>query len=145
VVVGADYAAASRGRTRFIAGLGYARQLSKYGECCGPDPGYTYQEESLTVAFGAETDLVRGRYLTLAVDARYQPTLYHTMRHGSQPAFNPGPTEWHRDLGMASVGATSRFPLTDRFHGVLNARVPVELQVLGGMRRAYLLSLGVGW
>lgn len=81
-------------KLRWVGGLEYSRQLGTDGDCCGPEPGYTYQEEAVRVGVGGEFTLLRVGDQSLSFDARYQPTLYHTIRHGSQPEFQPSPTEW---------------------------------------------------
>jgi hypothetical protein len=143
-----DLARPGTGRTRLVAGLTYSRELESHGACCGPNPGYSYQEEALALSGGPEFTLASTGALGLAADVRYQPTWSHTIRRGSQEDFEPSPTRWQFSPWIASTGMTLRWPLPRGFHGSAGARVQLDAGgvTLGGLvRPTFGVNLGFGW
>lgn len=143
-----DLARPGTGRRRLVAGLTYARELESHGSCCGPNPGFSYQEEALSLSAGPEFTLSSTGALSVAVDLRYQPTWSHTIRHGSQEDFEPSPTRWQFSPWVASTGMTLRWPLPSGFQGSAGALVQLDAggMTLGGaVQPAFGLNLGFGW
>lgn len=143
-----DVARPTSGPVRWVAGLGYSREVNSSGSCCGPNPGFSYRVEALALSVGPELLLARHGASSLSVDARYQPTWYHNIRRGSQADFQPPPTEWNFSPLMGSVGTTARWPLASGLQGSLGARLqlnPSDVSQGGPVRRSFGLSLGVGW
>ena len=133
MIVGAQ-AGLGSGALRLVVGAAYAREVGRGSvRCCGATPGFRYTNEAVLLGIGPELRAFSSRSGSLAFDLQFNPTWYHSIRSGSQDDFTPGPTEWHRALSVASVGAAWRW----RAMPTLNARVGV---------RAYaaLASLGFG-
>jgi hypothetical protein len=141
-----DLAGPAAGRSRVVAGIAYAREVGTSGSCCGPNPGYTYQEEALSLSLGRELRLGSPGAGELWIDARYQPTLAHTIRHGSQEDFVPSPTRWQFSGTIGSMGLTARWPLRGQLRASVGARLHVDVGAvaLGGRPRTGLgFILGV--
>lgn len=133
-------------RSRVLAGVAYARELGTSGSCCGPNPGYTYQEEALSLTLGRELRMGFQGVRELWIDARYQPTWTHTIRHGSQEDFVPSATPWQFSGTIGSMGLTARWPLQGQLRASAGARIHMDVGsvLLGGRPRTALgLILGV--
>jgi hypothetical protein len=132
---------------RWIFGVAYARELQSHGSCCGPNPGYSYQLETLEASAGVEVPLWSSSAGSLAIDGRANPFWYHTIRRGSQPDFEPGPTAWHSALSVLSFGATGRVTVAERYQIGLRFRSWVHLGGLpfGHVRSEWSLGVGLGW
>lgn len=134
----------SNSRGRFLGGVSYARAAESV-LCCGPNPGYTYQLQSLAVEVGHERELFGIAGASLALDMRYTPILYQELRRGHQEDFQPSPTGWQSAWVAGSMGLTARHPVGKGYQALLGARADFDL---GGAVLAIfptpLLGLSVG-
>lgn len=144
VGAGIDYAQPTNGASRLIGGIAYSLQIAPTGECCGPNPGFTYQEHALTIGVGAETVLRTAKDFELTADLRYEPTMYHTLRHGSQDDFEPSPTTWRFFPWLFSTALAGRKPISDSVLGSVGGRARFSVADLGwgALRPGLELSMG---
>ena len=122
MLVGLQTATPRLSRLRLMLSTTYLRVSDTGARCCGSDPGLQYGAEAVVLGIGLEARSFETYSTSLAFDLQYNPMWYHTIRRGSQPDFDPGPTEWHRIMQVASVGATWRWQANDRFNGLLGVR-----------------------
>lgn len=147
VSLAADFSAPGRGRTRPLLGVAYAREVNSSSRCCGPNPGYTYQEGALSVSLGQEVRLISTGAARVWADARYHPTWAHTIRRGSQEDFVPPPTQWQFSGTIASLGLAARWPVSGRLRATANLRYQADLGeavVRGGFPSAVRLGVSLG-
>lgn len=135
------------GRSRWIVGAQYGREIGSHGACCGPNPGYSYQLEALELSVGAEVSLFERDDWHLALEGRATPTWTHSIRHGSQADFQPGPTTWHLNPDLFGVGAVARAPLSTALYGIIRVQLRQDFEALlhGFVRPAWNLEFGIGW
>jgi hypothetical protein len=137
-----------RGRSdRWVGGVAYARESSPSSVCCGPNPGFTYQEQVVSLIVGREFT-VSSQMPGVALDLRYEPSLYNSIRRGSQADFHPPPTGWHRAPWIVSAGASVRGRISPDLHGSITARARANMDSLplgGRTRPVFEFSAGVGW
>ena len=119
--------AAPSARWRWVYGAAYAREFESYGSCCGPNPGYSYQLETVEASGGIEFPLLIRPRGNLAVDGRVSPIWYHEIRRGYQEDFQPGPTSWHFKPAILSFGATGRASPSGSYQIGLRARAWLDL------------------
>ncbi|MEJ2186066.1 MAG: hypothetical protein P8Z36_09030 [Gemmatimonadota bacterium] len=140
-------AAARRRSWRWVFGAAYARELGSHGSCCGPNPGYTYQLETIEASAGIEVPLFVRHGWSLAIDGRFSPMLYREIRRGFQADFQPGPTAWHFTPQILSIGTTIRAATIAHYQLSLRFRTRVLLDALphGQIpRTGWSIGVGVG-